>query len=271
VLDSLLAVPNIPVGIHVTRHGFDLDAIWTTAFACAVVIGLGFYVRAKVTSGVPGKIQWFWETIYGWVSDQVESSLGPQYRRIVPLGVTIFVLVLACDWVEVLPGLYRNTDYAPSPSADVNLCYALGLTVFVLTNVAGIRAKGLGRAVKDFFSPLHFTEHITRPLTLALRLFGNIFAGGIMIALLLAFPIKVSGSGVVFGVLSVILTVIWKLFDMGIGVIQAFIFALLTILYYQFSTETHGGEVGAQHGEAHSQMDMKPLAAGQAAEGQPGD
>jgi F-type H+-transporting ATPase subunit a len=240
VLDTaLLAVPNIPVGDHIKRGGFDVDTIYTTVFAAAVVIGLGFYVRAKVTSGVPGRVQMFWETINGWVSEQVESSLGPQYRSVVPLGVCIFVLVLACDWVEMLPGLYHNTDFAPSPSADVNLCYALGISVFVATNVAGIRAKGLGRAVKDFFSPLHFIEHITRPLTLALRLFGNIFAGGIMIALLLAFPIHLSGSGVVFGIFSVVLTTVWKLFDMFIGVIQAFIFALLTILYYQFSTETH--------------------------------
>ena len=165
------------------------------------------------------------------------SSLGPKYRRVVPLGVAIFVMVLAADWVEVLPGLYRNTDYAPSPSADVNLCYALGVLVFVLTNVAGIRAKGFGRWAKDFVQPIHVIEHITRPLTLALRLFGNIFAGGIMIALLLAFPIHPSGLGIGYGVLSAVLTVIWKLFDMFIGVIQAFIFALLTILYYQFSTE----------------------------------
>jgi F-type H+-transporting ATPase subunit a len=234
---SLLGVANIPVGDHVLRDGFDLDTIWTTALAAAVVLGLGFYMRRRVTSGVPGKVQVFWELVVGGVGDQVESSLGPRYRRIVPLGVAIFTVVLAADWVEVLPGLYRNTDYAPSPSADVNFTYALGILVFVLTNVAGIRAKGGWQWFKDFFQPIHVIEHITRPLTLALRLFGNIFAGGIMIALLLSFPIKPSGVGIVYGVFSLILSVIWKLFDMFIGVIQAFIFTLLTILYYQFSTE----------------------------------
>lgn len=236
---SMLAVANIPVGDHITRGGLNLDTVWTTALACIIVVVLGFMVRAKATAGVPGRLQLFWETILGWVSDQVEAALGPQYRAVVPLGVAIFVMVLVADWVEVLPGLYHNRDYAPSPSADINLTLALGALVFVLTNIAGIRAKGLKVAIKDFFSPLHFIEHITRPITLALRLFGNIFAGGIMIALLLAFPIKLSGSGVIFGIFSLVLTVVWKMFDMGIGVIQAFIFALLTILYYQFSTETH--------------------------------
>ncbi len=238
MLDArLLAVPNIPVGVHVTRGPFNVDTIWSTVVVVVVVIGVGLLVRRRTTAGVPGRIQTLWEVIVGGVSDQVASSLGPSYRRVVPLGIAIFVVVLAADWVEILPGLFRNTDYAPSPSADVNLCYALGVLVFVLTNVAGIRAKGLGRWAKDFVVPIHVIEHITRPLTLALRLFGNIFAGGIMIALLLSFPIKPSGLGIGYGVFSVLLTLIWKLFDMFIGVIQAFIFTLLTILYYQFSVE----------------------------------
>jgi F-type H+-transporting ATPase subunit a len=229
----LLAVPPIPVGDHVTSGGLNLDTIWTTALAVLVVIGLGLYVRRRATSATPSKIQLAWELVVGAVGDQVEQSLGPQYRRAVPLAVSIFAFVLVGDWVEILPGLFRNTDYLPSPTADVNLCYALGILVFVVTNYEGVRAKGGLRAAKDFFNPLHFIEQITRPLTLALRLFGNLFAGGIMIALILALPIY-------FAPATVALTVVWKLFDMFIGAIQAFIFALLTILYYQFSTATEG-------------------------------
>jgi F-type H+-transporting ATPase subunit a len=235
---QLQAVANIPVGEHVTRGPFNVDTIWTTAIAASVVVALGLVARRRATAGVPGKVQVFWELVVGAVGDQVESSLGPKYRNVVPLGVTLFVFILACNWIEVLPGYYHNTDYLPAPTADVNLTYALGLLVFFLTLMAGIRAKGGGRATKDFFSPLHVIEHITRPLTLALRLFGNIFAGSIMIALLLSFPIGLSVKGVAFGIVSAVLTVIWKLFDMFIGVIQAFIFTLLTLLYYQFSTET---------------------------------
>jgi F-type H+-transporting ATPase subunit a len=231
---AALGAVNIPVGDHVKRAGLNLDTVWTTLIAAVVVIGAGFYVRNRATAGVPSKLQLLWEFVVGGVADQVASSLGPKYRRVVPLGVTIFVFVLVADWLEILPGLYHNTDYIPSPAADVNLTYALGLTVFVLTNYAGIKAKGLGRHLKDFFNPLHFLEQITRPFTLALRLFGNLFAGGIMIALLLAL------SHVVFFIwASVAFSVVWKIFDMFIGAIQAFIFALLTILYYQFSTESH--------------------------------
>ncbi len=236
---SFLAVPPIPVGNHVTGGGLNLDTIWTTAVASLVVLGIGFYVRQRASSSSPSKIQLAWEFVVGAVAGQVEQSLGPKYRRVAPLAVTIFVLVLVADWIEILPGLYHNTDYAPSPSADVNLCYALGVLVFVLTNAASIRARGVGGYFKHFFRPpvamfpLHVIEELVKPLTLALRLFGNIFAGGIMIALLLSFPI-------LFAPASIVLSVAWKLFDMFIGAMQAFIFALLTILYYQFATETEG-------------------------------
>lgn len=240
---AFLAV-TIPVGDHVRRTigglSFNLDTIWTSLIAGAVVLGLGFYLRAKMTSEVPNKVQVAWEVLVGWVTEQVVSGMGPRYRRAVPLGVTIFVLVLAANWVEVLPGFFHNTDYLPSPTADVNLTYALAAVVFVVTNVESVRARGLGGYVRNFFAkprwlaPIRVIEEIMKPVTLALRLFGNLFSGGIMIALLLAFPIY-------FFPATIALSVVWKLFDMFIGVIQAFIFALLTILYYQFavSEEAH--------------------------------
>jgi F-type H+-transporting ATPase subunit a len=236
---GVLAV-NIPVGEHVTREigglKFNLDTIWTTAVACAIVLGLGFYLRSRATAGVPGKLQLTWELVIGSVSDQVENALGPAYRSVVPLAVTLFMFILIADWLEILPGLFHNTDYSPSPTADVNLTYALAFLVFILTTRAALKAKGVRGYVRHLFRkpvvmfPLHIIEEIAKPVTLALRLFGNLFSGGIMIALLISFPIAFFPASIVF-------TVAWKLFDMFIGVIQAFIFALLTILYYQFAVE----------------------------------
>ena len=239
MLDTGMLSVTIPVGDHITRHGLNIDTIYTTLIACGIVLGTGFYLVRRATAGVPGKLQLFWETILGTVQDQVESSLGPQYRRVVPLGIAIFMLVLFADWIEIFPGLFHNTDYLPSPTADVNMTYALAIVVFVATNVAGIRARGIGGYLKHFFRkpvamfPLHIIEEIAKPLTLALRLFGNLFSGGIMIALLISFIPQ-------FYLFSIVFTPVWKLFDMFIGVIQAFIFALLTILYFQFATEDGG-------------------------------
>lgn len=234
---AFLAV-NIPVGDHVKRSigglAFNLDTIWTTLIAGAVVLGLGFYLRAKVTASVPNKVQIFWEVLVGWVTEQVMSGMGPRFKRAVPLGVTIFVLILVCNWIEILPGLWHNTDYLPAPTADVNLTYALAVVVFVVTNAESVRARGLGGYIRAFvakprwLAPIRLIEELMKPVTLALRLFGNLFSGGIMIALLLALPIYFFPATIAF-------SVAWKLFDMFIGVIQAFIFALLTILYYQFA------------------------------------
>jgi F-type H+-transporting ATPase subunit a len=234
---------NIPVGDHVTRKigglTFNIDTIWTTVIAGAVVLILGLLLRRQATSGIPGRLQMLWELVIGWVSGQVETSLGPRYRSVVPLAVTLFVFILACDWLEIFPGLFHNTDYVPAPTADVNLTYALGALVFILTNYAAVRARGFGGYMRFLarpprvLTPLRFLEELVKPVTLALRLFGNLFSGGIMIALLISFPFA-------FFPASVITTVVWKLFDMFIGVIQAFIFALLTMLYFQFAVEEDG-------------------------------
>lgn len=241
-IPTILAGINIPVGDHIKVAGLDLDTIWGTLIASAAVLGLGFYVRARVSSTRPNKVQIVWEVLINWVSDQVETGLGPRYRHVIPLAVTIFMMVLFCNWVEILPGIWHNTDYLPSPSADVNLTYALAVLVFVLTNAASIRARGLGGYIKAFFTrprwlaPIRVLEELMKPITLALRLFGNIFSGGIMIALLIALA-----SPLYWAPASILFSVAWKAFDMAIGVIQAFIFALLTILYYQFavSEEAH--------------------------------
>lgn len=245
MLDSArLVALNIQPGKHVTGKlgglTFNLDTLWTTGVACAVVIGMAWYLARHASVDNPGRLQLLWETVIDATANQVENTLGPRYRHVVPLGVTIFFLVLVADWLEILPGIFHNTDYSPSPTADVNMTYALGITVFVMFTGASIRARGLGGYIKHFFrpplvlAPLNIIEEIIKPFTLALRLFGNLFAGGIMIALLIGFPF---GLGSPF---ALILTPVWKVFDMFIGAMQAFIFALLTLLYYQFAVEEGG-------------------------------
>lgn len=237
----LLAKIDIPVGQHLTAGPFNYDTAYMTLVAVGVVLALGLVARSRMTSGVPGKVQLLWEALGGFLGDLAEGALGPQARDVVPWAIAIFSLVLASNWIEILPGIYRGTDYVPSPSADVNFCYALGITVWLVTNYAGIRSRarssgswvrGYGQWLKMFLSPLHVTEHFTRWLTLALRLFGNIFAGTIMTALLLAFPVY-------FFPATIGLNAVWWLFEAFIGVVQAFIFSLLTILYWQFNVETH--------------------------------
>lgn len=229
---------NIRVGEHWTASFFGLtvnvDTILATVVSGLIVIALGVWLSRTVTSGVPNGIQLFWETVVSFVEDQVAMVIGPTAPFVVPLAVALFTFILVANWLEFIPTGYPQ-EYLPPATADVNTTFALALLVIVMVHVYGIRRHGLRRYVRGFLSPpllapIHIISEIAKPITLALRLFGNLFAGGIMLAILALLPWLVLVPA----------QVIWKLFDIGfIGLIQAFIFALLSILYFGFAAEGH--------------------------------
>lgn len=239
VAHILATSQNINIDNHVRRTIFgltiELDVVWSTLIAGAIVIVLGLIAARRARSGVPGKLQLFFETVVDQVSQLVESTVGPAGVRIVPLALALFLFILTANWLEVIPSILRDgkTEYLPSPTASVNLAYAMALIVIVIVHTASIRARGLRGYVKHYFQPFPFffpinvIEEITKPITLALRLFGNLFAGTLMLLLIAALlPVFIVP----------VADVAWKVFDMFIGFIQAFIFALLTIVYYGMAT-----------------------------------
>ena len=233
----IAAGPTIQIGDHAaTAQLFgmtiSLDIVWSTLFAAAVVLVTGFMMRSRVTSGVPGKLQLFWETLVEQVCELTDSAIGPKGRKYVPLAVTIFFFLLVCNWMEIIPSGH-NPERLPPPTADINLPLAMALTVIVLVHVESVRARGAKGYFKHYlqpnpiFLPINVIEELTKPITLTFRLFGNIFASVLMVAVMVALlPIYL----VPFGEL------IWKPFALFIGAIQAFIFALLTIVYLSIGT-----------------------------------
>src|SRR6201999_2089158 len=135
---------------------------------------------------------------------------------------------------EVIPTeINSDTHLLPSPTADTNLTYALGAIAMISVWVYGIRLQGWKAYFKHYLEPypillpLEVLQDLLKPVTLALRLFGNIFAGGIMIALIGALVQLAPGHIPLGGLFAVVLTVAWKLFDtIFLGALQAFIFAL---------------------------------------------
>ncbi|MGQ0464085.1 MAG: F0F1 ATP synthase subunit A [Sporichthyaceae bacterium] len=238
-MNDLIYAAEIEVGKHhkveIAGITFHYDTIVTTCIAGAIVILMGLWLARTVTSGVPSRIQLLWESVVGWVQGEVNASMGKTSPFVVPLAVTLFFFILIANWVALLPA----HEYLPPATSDVNLTYALALVVIVWVHINGIRKKGAGNYFSHFVQPykwllpLNVIEEIVKPFTLALRLFGNIFSGGIMVALIGLMPIYIAPAP----------NALWKLFDMAIGVIQAFIFALLTILYF--------GMASAQHSEEH--------------------
>lgn len=243
--ERILAEAAIEVGHHETAEWFGLtvntDTVLATAIAGVIVIALAFFLKAKVTStGVPGGVQLFWEAITTQMRGQIEGAIGMKIAPFVlPLAVALFVFILIANWISVFPVQYGTADGATHelikpPASDINFVLALALFVFVCYHAAGVWRRGvIGHPVKvlkghvAFLAPINIVEELAKPISLSLRLFGNIFAGGIMVTLIALFPPYILWAP----------NAIWKAFDLFVGLIQAFIFALLTILYFSQSME----------------------------------
>jgi len=247
--------PDIEIGHHATRHvpllgDVFIDTIIATLVAGAVVLLLGFLASRALTRDpddhVPTKLQLIWESVVGEVNTQVEDNLGKVHPYAAPLAVSLFFFILFANWIELLPLKVNEHDHLLSvPTADTNLTYALAAVTIVSVWTYGIRQKGLKGYLKHFFEPfpvmfpLNLLEELIKPITLALRLFGNIFAGGIMLALIGLMPFYVAWAP----------NLLWKGFGGAIAVIQAFIFALLTVLYFAMAGAGHGDD--HEHDEDH--------------------
>ncbi len=244
-----LAVGHITVGDQptFTLFGLTLDTyvIFATLVAAAIVLGLGFRMRATATSGVPGKLQLFFETLVEQIRDLTSSSMGDAGERFVPLGVMLFFFILVCNWIEFLPSTLQvgvSNELLPAPTSDVNLPAAMAVMVFVLCHYYAVRTRGVRGYFKHYtkpfalMTPINVIEEITKPITLTFRLFGNLFAGGLMIVVVAVVGDQILGS-IGGAVLTGLWTAIWKPFDsILIGGIQALIFALLTIMYLGMAT-----------------------------------
>jgi len=235
--EQVLAAADLTVGEHPEWHflglTFNIDTIVGMLIASAIVLGLGFAVRAKITSGPPGGIQLFFETITSFIRSQIESTLGVRVAPfLVPLSLALFVFILTSNWLALLP----VHQWLAPPTADVNMPYALAILVFLWMHIEGARRHGgpgkhflhVAKGHYAPLAPLWLLEQVTNTVALALRLFGNIFAGSMLLSIIALLPSSVSwlpNAG-------------WKLFDMFIGFVHATIFVLLTIVYFSEQVQT---------------------------------
>ncbi|MDQ1746546.1 MAG: F-type H+-transporting ATPase subunit a [Frankiaceae bacterium] len=236
---SILAA-DITVGDHPTWHflglTFNVDTMYTTLIAAALTVGFLWFVARRASAEVPNKVQVITETVINQARTYIEDAVGHDVPSwLVPLGVCLLFFILFCNWLAWIPSGHSPERLAP-PTADVNTVYAMTIVVVILYTYLGVKRKG-GRYVGDWFTvkpairrPILILEQIVNPLSLSLRLFGNIFAGGIMLAVIALLPFYLFPLyGLAdFG---------WRLFDSGlIAPIQAFIYSFLTILYFGFAT-----------------------------------
>src|SRR3984957_16361503 len=241
----------------------------------AVLFAGSFYLaarKARANTGVPGKFQNFIELLIEKVNEQVDGAFSHGASSLVaPLGLTIFCWVLLFNAMDVLP-----VDLLPAiahgagfehlkvvPSTDLNVTFALSLTVFVLIIYYSIKMKGLGGflgeltlqpfstknpVLKVLLVPVNLLLEIVpllaRPLSLSLRLYGNLFAGEMIFLLLAVLTLHgiaalSSFGGWAFVLMQFLLGLVWAIFHLLVITLQAFIFMVLTVVYLSMAQEHH--------------------------------
>ena len=242
---------------------FNLDSIFFSVFlGLLFVVSFWLAARKATASGVPRGFQSFVETVVEFVDSQVRDSFHGTSKIIAPLALTIFCWILLMNFMDAVPvdllplvGQKVGLEYLKVvPTTDLNITLGMSITVFLIVMFYSFKIKGFGgftwellthpfgKWMMPFNLLLNLIEHLARPVSLGLRLYGNLYAGE-MIFLLLAvlggsFAItSLAGIGGAIGQL--LLGVVWACFHILVIPLQAFIFMVLTIVYLAQAHETH--------------------------------
>ena len=237
----------------------NVDSLFWSVFLGLVFIVLFRGVARKTSAGKPGKFQALVEIIVEFVDRSVKDTFHGKSRLIAPLGLTIFVWVflmnlmdlIPVDWIPLLAGAAGVPYMKVVPTTDVNVTFGMSIAVFVLIIFYTIKSKGVLGFVREltmhpiapptrgvgliaapviiaFNVVLEVVALIAKPVSLSLRLFGNMFAGELIFILI-----------AMLGLWQLPLHFLWAVFHILIITLQAFIFMMLTIVYLSMAHETH--------------------------------
>ena len=268
------------MGGYITHHlehlssgeGFNalhLDSIFFKLLLALVFVTLFIGVARRASSGVPGKLQCAIEMLVEFIDGLVRETFHGRSRLIAPLALTIFCLTFLMNFMDMLP-----VDALPAaahrigiahlrvvPTADLSTTFGMSLGVFLLIQYYGIKHKGLGGFLAEFVTVpfqatgvigkillapanllLRLIEEAVRPVSLALRLFGNMYAGELIFILIASMTLDASlsaGSTYLLGVGQLVAGFAWTFFHVLIITLQAFIFMMLTVVYLSMAAEHH--------------------------------
>ncbi|MCZ6889313.1 MAG: F0F1 ATP synthase subunit A [Gammaproteobacteria bacterium] len=238
---------------HSAREAADMGfwSINVDSMGWSIVLGVAFCwifgrVAKNATAGVPGGLQNAVEMVVDFIDDTVQSIFHYKNDLIAPMALTIFVWVflmnlmdlVPVDWIPIVSGWMGLHYMKVVPTTDPNITMSMAFTIFALIIFYSIKHKGLGGFLGELaFHPfpkiaapinliLESVTLIAKPLSLGLRLFGNMYAGEMIFIL-----IALMYSGVVLGFFGGILQWAWAVFHILIITLQAFIFAVLTVVY----------------------------------------
>ncbi len=204
-----------PLSLHADTMLYSLGI---TVFLLALA-----FLATRRMKMIPGPLQSLLEMLVEFMEGMVRENMGEKGLVYLPFFATLLFYIFVANMLGLVPGLR-------SPTADVNVTFGLAVWVMLAMQYVSIKTHGLFGWLAHFFRPnflfffLHLIELITRPLTLALRLFGNIFAGEVLIVIL-------------YSLAPYIVPTLWLALSVVIGVIQAYIFTVLSLAYTGMAIE----------------------------------
>jgi len=248
-----------------------LDTMVLTLGIATSLILFALYVRSKLVAGAPTGVQNFMESVIDFINQTVKDNFPVHNPLVAPLAMTIFVFILLCNSLDILPaylmhhvaGVFGLDHFRQVPTNDLNLPVAMALSVFILVLYYEFKLKPVHFLKELLLQPfaslllgsknpvvkllgvlliplnlvLKLVEELAKPLSLSFRLFGNMFAGEVIFlliaSLLLADHLEavMSAGGMVSQLMGLAVGVGWSLFHMFIGLLQAFIFMILSVVY----------------------------------------
>ena len=216
----------------------------------------GFWIATrKATAGVPGKWQAFVEILLEFVDRQAKDTYHGTSKLVTPIAITLFFWILMMNLIKMIPAdfiaiplSWAGVHYwKPVPTADVNATLGMSISVFFLMIFFSLRSKGVGGMTKEFLTApfgkwmlpfnliLNIVEWLSKPISLAMRLFGNMFGGEIVFLLIWV----LGGAGIVGALAGCAFGFGWMLFHLLVIPLQAFIFMMLSIVYLSLAEDSH--------------------------------
>lgn len=218
---------HLHTGTHVVEQLFgmsvNMDTIFTT-WLTALIVFILVFAATRGKSLIPGGRQNMVEWLIEGLCNQFDSNLGHKYRQVVNILLTFFLFIFTANQIGLLP----TEHLTASPTNDVNTTLGLAIASSLLLHFYFIKNKGVGHWLKHFFEPfpvfvlMNLIEEIARPVTLAMRLFGNILAGEILLEIL-------------YFLCPWFVPMIWIAFSLFVGAVQAYIFTTLASVYMKES------------------------------------
>ncbi len=227
--------------VHLSLFGIDISITKAVLFlfiGAALTFGIMF-IGSRLLKNRPGAYQVIVEELYGFGRNSLGGQMGEEGRKWFPYTLSLFIFLLVLNLMGLVPNSFPVTS-------SISFTLVLALMTFIITQVVGIRSNGAGRYVAAFVPPgmpakpimvpfmffIEWVSELSKPLTLAMRLYANILAGHLLIFIFLSFILY---FGTFMAVVSVPLAIVLYAFEIFVAVLQAYIFAILTQVYIEIA------------------------------------